>query len=167
MAQSRRGGFPLFRVGVLVGIFGAILVIGGIVAFFSDQASRQAPLEVEPFPGAEFWGYGDQSVGGQTVFYRVSGALPEDVAIYYEERLDAHAGDPNENCVRVPDSGEFDVYDASRGEVPFLYKCLFDRSGFNQTQYTEVIVMPGLPNENPEYNTEGMTVVQYNQRWMP
>ncbi len=166
--RRSRQGFPLFRVILLVAFVGAILIGGGVASFFADQQSRRQPLEIALYPGAERWGESpDQGSTRRSVFYRIGGTTVETVANFYQEALLQHSGDSLERCVRIPADGEFPPEELEPGFVPYYFKCLFDRSGLGTTQYTEVIIMPGLPNENPEFNTDGMTVVRFNQVWQP
>lgn len=166
--RRTRSGFPLFRMILLVAFIGVVLIGGGVASFFADQQSRRQPLDIELYPGAERWGEApDQGATRRSVFYRVGGTTVETVAGFYEEELRQHTGDSQERCVRLPAEGEFPAEDLEPGQVPYYFKCLFDRSGLGATQYTEVIVMPGLPSDNPEFNTEGMTVVRFNQVWQP
>lgn len=170
METRRKGrqGFPLFRVILMVAFIGIILIGGGVASFFADQQSRRQPYEVELYPGAERWGQDPaQTTNSRSIFYRISGSNVETVANFYQEELHQHTGDSQENCVRIPSEGEFPPEELQPGVVPYYFKCLFDRSGWATTQYTEIIIMPGLPSDNPEFNTEGMTVVRYNQTWQP
>jgi hypothetical protein len=170
MSASRRGrrGFPLFRTILLVALVGLVLIGGGVASFLADQQSRRQPLEVSLYPGAERWGQDPaQTETSRSVFYRVAGASVETVANFYQDALIQHNGSSEERCVRIPAEGQFPPEELQPGFVPYYFKCLFDRSGLGTTQYTEVIIMPGLPSSNPEYNTEGMTVVRYNQTWQP
>jgi hypothetical protein len=160
-------GFPLFRTIIIIGIVGAVLVGAGALSFFADQASRQVPLQIELYPGAADWVQLRNCPALQCTLYRVPGVTPELVADHYQTLLNEHNGNDSERCVRIPETGAFPANELAEGQVPYLYKCLFDRSGFGNTQFTEVIVMPGLYNVDPAFNTEGMTVIQYNQSWQP
>lgn len=48
--------------------------------------------------------------------------------------------------------------------APFQFSCMFDHSGFRSTQYTLVVIYPGLANPDP-LDAAGMTVVKYEQLW--
>jgi len=169
MATSRNSkkGSSLLRNIIIIVVIGAILVGGGILSFLADQASHQTPLEIDPYPGAEMWGYGDQNRASRVVYYKIRDASPEDVADYYQDRLNQHTNGTQEQCVRLPDIGEYPASDLGPGVPPYQFRCLFDNSGFQATQYTQVIVSPGLYNTDPEYNTEGLTIVRYEQVWQP
>jgi hypothetical protein len=116
----------------------------------------------------------------------VPGGDVEAVANFYKSEMSRFYGNSQdgstlESCQRQPPSGEFtNIPDAQRpandGKIydenfvvgqslPFLYKCLFDRSGLNIAQSTEVQIQPGMPSSDPLYNTEGDVVIIYEQRW--
>lgn len=165
--RVRKNNNSVLRTIVIVAALGGILIVGGIVSFFADQASRQVPLQIEPYPGALYWGEGDVGEGYRQDYYKIPGVAPEAVAAYYEERLEAHYGSTDEDCVRLPEDGVYPASELEPGVPPYRFKCLFDRSGFQTSQYTEVVISPGLYNTDPAFNTEGMTVVQYNFTWQP
>ncbi|MCC6612063.1 MAG: hypothetical protein IT320_01230 [Anaerolineae bacterium] len=167
MATSRNSkkGRSLLRNIIIIAVIGAILIGGGALSFFADRASHQAPLNVDPYPGAELWGYGDQTRTSRLVYYKIRDASPEVVAEYYQDKLSQHSNGTQDQCVRLPEIGEFPASDLGPGLPPYRYVCHFDNSGFQATQYTKVTISPGLYNADPEYNTEGLTVVQYEQAW--
>jgi len=89
---------------------------------------------------------------------------PEDVVNYYQGKMDgfydANTEEELTSCKRFPSIGEQAEF--TRGDpgiVPYEYRCLFDRSGFNVTQYTTVIIQPGIDDK------EGTTVVAHEQYW--
>jgi hypothetical protein len=157
----------LLRTILIIGVIGLVFVVGGVLSFFADQASRQVPLEIEPYPGALYWGRGSEGSGWRQDYYKIPNVSPETVAAYYEQKLEEHYGNTEEGCVRIPEMGQFSASELSPGVPPYQFKCLFDRSGFQTSQFTEVVISPGLYNADPEFNTEGMTVVQLNFTWQP
>jgi hypothetical protein len=97
----------------------------------------------------------------------VSDATPEQVAQYYQQQLNQHYGDDQEDCVRIPPTGEFPVQANDDYAIPYEYKCLFDNSGFQTTQYTQVRIYPGFYHPDADINSQGMTIIEYQQRWTP
>jgi hypothetical protein len=163
---TRNRGFSVVRTGLYVGVLGLILILLGVLAFFADQSSRRTPFEIPPFPGAEVYGTPlQQSQFQRSVFYLVENATPEQVAVYYEERMRQHYGDSVESCVRIPPTGENPVPPGSSNVVPYQYRCLFDNSGFRVSQSTLVLIYPGYFNPDPYFNTLGKTVIEYQQSW--
>ncbi|MDZ4763700.1 MAG: hypothetical protein SGI73_04050 [Chloroflexota bacterium] len=164
---NRRGELSIFRIGLIIGLIGIVAIGGGVVAFFADQASRQVPLDIAVYPGAEPWGQADVRGSSRKLLFRVAQIDPEQVTQYYEQKMGEFYGNDEFNCVRNPASG---VARAERGvtnPIPFQFACMFDRSGFNTTQFTRVIVYPGQPNADPTLNAEGSTVIVYEQIWQP
>lgn len=161
--MNRRRGFSVVRIGLIAGIVGIVIVAAGVASFFIDQSSRKSPYEIQPYPGAQYWGMRDVQATSRDVFYRVADDA-ESVVSYYQQKMNEHYGDSVENCVRV-DS----LVRTSNAEnvVPFQVRCMFDRSAFGSTQYTLVLIYPGLPDPDPFYNAEGMTVIKYEQQWQP
>ena len=146
-------------------VVAAVLIGAGVVSFLTDQASRQVPLNVPLFDGAAYWGRGEDLPNSRKEYYRVTNAQPDEVMAFYQEKLNEHTGGTDEQCNRYPELGEFPASELGPGIPPYRYICLFDRSGFQSTQYTRVTISPGLPNENPDFDTEGMTIVEYYQVW--
>ena len=163
---GRDGKISVVRVGTIIAIVGIIFVVGGIVAFQVDQNSFKSPLEIAPYPNAEDWGQDQPSPVSRTLFYRVSGATPEEVASYYQQKLNELNGNGDEKCKRNPSAGDFPDSDRP-GVVPYEITCLFERSGLNANQTTLVIIQPGVSNSDPELDSTGMTVISYDQRWQP
>lgn len=165
-ARRRSSGLSIFRIALIIGLIGiAIIAIWGIWFFF-DQASRRVPFDVTLYPGAEFWADNSVQTGFRKLYYRTIDS-PEEVAAFYQQRLDEHNGGPGERCVRTPAEGvdAAAVNDMSR--LPYQFKCVFDRSGFNTLQFTEVYIHPGRYNPDPFLNAQGLTVIRYEQQWQP
>ncbi|NDJ60643.1 MAG: hypothetical protein GYB67_05925 [Chloroflexi bacterium] len=170
MTNRRRSSnsSSFFRISLTVGIVGILIIGAGVIAFFSDRASRQVPLNVEPFPGAEPWGAPQPGRGtSQSLFFRAADQ-PDTVASYYNERLIEHnGGDEEALCVRLPPNGTNRIDPNNPLSIPFEYRCLFDRSNWDMTQFTRVRIYPGAPNDDPFLNAEGLTVIEYEQVWNP
>jgi hypothetical protein len=159
-----RQGFSLLRLGLIVGAIGIIAVAAGGVSFYMDQASRQVPLEIDVYPGSLPAGQEQVHSTLRRQYFRVVGVSPDEVAGYYQQKLDEFT-EPNETCVREPRVGEYPSNQPNT--VPFQFICHFDNSGFRSTQYTTVTIQPGVFNRDPARNTEGMTVIEYEQYWQP
>jgi hypothetical protein len=159
---GRRSRLNVVRMGTIAAILGVLVVGAGVASFFLDQASRQSPLEIAPFPGAAPAGQREISPTARRQQFRVTGASADDVARYYENQLDQFTSNSGENCVRIPREGQLE---RSVSIVPFQFVCMFDRSGFQATQYTKVTIQPGIPNDDPALNTEGMVIIDYEQHW--
>lgn len=156
----------IFRTGTLIAILGILLIVGGIAAYFLDQNSYKAPLEVESFPGAQAWGNARETAVSRRSLFLASDSTPEEVAAFYEEKLRALDGS-DQRCQRVPAIGEIETSAENPSVVPYWFICLFQRTGLNVSQQTTVTIQPGVFNENPDLNTQGMTVIEHSQRWQP
>jgi hypothetical protein len=163
--MTKRNGISIVRIGLFAGLIGLLLAAFGVVAFLSDQASRRGPFDIEPYPDAVAWGTGNSSPTSRELFYKVEGVPPEQVVRYYEQKLREHTGDNQEHCVRNPPTGEAPTSPNVPAFIPYQYTCLFDNAGFRATQYTRVLIYPGSPNEDPFLNSEGSTVILYEQHW--
>jgi hypothetical protein len=160
---TREGNFNIFRLGLILSGIGIVALVVGIIVLVTDQASYRAPLEIAPYPDAIFRGIQPESPVAQTQRYEIPGVEPETVAEYYQQQLDSHYGqdentsiDERVRCIRFE-------YESPESQVPFQYTCVFDRATFNASHYTEVIIQPGIE----EQNTAGSTVVAHRQRWEP
>lgn len=165
------GTFSVFRVSVLIGVIGALLIGAGALSFYLDQEARRSPLSIDLPPNAEPWGEPEQrSNGRQFVYYQVPNGDINAVIRHYNQEMREHHGEPPlgqeaEECQRFPSVGEFTNLEA--GEVPFYVRCLFEGSGINTLQNTLVTIQPGVFNEEDFFNTEGSVVIEYDQRWEP
>lgn len=167
---GRDGRISTFRVSLLLAAVGIVFVLIGYLAFTLDQDSRRAPYEIALPNGATLFGVRPISRTAQQVYYTVPGDDADSIAQYYQERLNEFSGGgaDGERCIRFPAIGNYPDYRPGTMQIPYQWKCMFDRSNFNATQYTEVTIHPGVPNpENPSRSTEGQTVIIYEQRWQP
>ncbi|MFQ3646102.1 MAG: hypothetical protein SNJ54_12915 [Anaerolineae bacterium] len=185
---DRKGNFSWFRLSLLVMVLGGLFVGFGVISFQIDQQSRRTPFFPDLPPNATQWGGTEfVSVGFQRNYYRVPGGNVEEVAAFYQGQMERFYGTGSggssslERCQRLPPVGEFTnipdvqrpandgkIYDPNfvpGRDLPFLFKCMFDRSGFNATQDTLVWIQPGTRNADPNLNTEGDVVIIYEQRW--
>jgi len=173
---GRDGKISMLRLGALAGLLGLVFVIIGLVTFFVDRSSHQVPLDIAAYPGAQSAGVQPRAATIRSVFYIIPEAAADEVATYYQQKLDEHYGnatsDQNrEQCERFPP--DFDPGIESDGDFfpeflegvpdvpPYRYICLFDRSGLYISQYTKVTIEPGIAANDQE----GMVVVEYEQTW--
>jgi hypothetical protein len=155
-------------LGIIGGIVGIVFVFIGVFIYLTvDQGSRRVPLEIQAYPGAEDWGMRDRGPQLRSVFFRIPGATPEQVAEYYNQQLNQFYGNNDETCVRRPATGNYQAFEAGTSLLPYEYICMFDRSYWNATQFTQITIQPGVFNEDPALNTEGYTVVEHFQQWNP
>lgn len=167
--MNSKGGISVVRMGTIAVVIGILVVIAGYVAFLLDQRARYKPLQVEPPTGAVYDGKVPVSGRAQELYYHMpAGTMDADaVAAYYNDKLATFERDLEEptQCVRSPQFGEYIDYRPGNGLVPFQYLCMFDNSGFNTLQFTEVTIQPGIPHDDPEMNTEGQVIIRYVQEW--
>lgn len=159
--KKKSSGLSIIKIGLIAGGIGIAMVIIGALAFTSDQAARRTPFNIAPYPAAEEWGISNETNYSRVVFYRVPAVAPEDIVVYYQDKLNQHTGDGVEECVRFPQSGSMPLDSNNPRAIPYEYRCLFDNSGFQTTQYTQVRIYPGFGEST------GQTVIEYQQRWTP
>ena len=171
--MGRDGNLSIVRVSILIGVVGLLLVGAGFLSFTMDQQSRRQPLMINLPAGAQEWGLPSElGLGWRRVFFRADGADIDQIARFYDERMLEHYGtranEPQrESCNRFPPAGNFADYEPGTDKIPFQYTCMFDRSGLNSTQWTQVTIQPGVFNADPVRNSEGAVVIVYEQRWQP
>ena len=164
MTTNRKGGISIIRIGLIAGALGLLIVAVAAITYFTDQASKRTPLDVAPFPGAVEWGTSDVRPTSRNLFFRVPDS-PENVAAYYQQKMLDHYGNNEQGCVRLPATGNAPGSETDPNIPPYLFRCMFDNSGFNSSQYTQVEIYPGQANPDPFFDAAGMTVVQYKQQW--
>jgi hypothetical protein len=166
MARARRsGGFSLIRVGIIAGVVGFLIIAVAVLAYLKDQNDKRSPFEISPYPNAVYWGTSEIHDTSRNVFYRVADT-PESVVAYYQQKLNEHYGNTDQSCVRLPATGNAPGSQTDSSIVPYLFRCVFDNSGFNTSQYTQVEIYPGRADPDPNRNAEGLTVVKYMEYWM-
>ena len=166
---DRHGRLSFFRLSIVLGAVGLLLIAAGYTAFLFDQASRRQPLMLDLPDAAQPWGEpAVLSQSRQQLFFLVPGADADVVAAFYDQQMRAfYNSDPGDvsslvSCERFPSSGAFADYDP-QVNAPYFWKCVFDRSNFNALQYTEVTIQPGVP----QTGSQDATVIRYDQRWQP
>ena len=166
MARANRsGGFSLIRIGIIAAVIGFVVIAVAVLAYMKDQSDKRAPFEIPPYPNAVYWGTSDIRDTSRNVFYRVADT-PETVVAYYQQKLNDHYGNTDQSCVRLPATGTTPGSERDASILPYLFRCVFDNSGFNTSQYTQVEIYPGRADPDPNRNAEGLTVVKYMEYWM-
>ncbi|GEM_PF-550444 len=171
---NREGNISVFRVGVIFGILGIFTLGFGFLSLQLEIAYRSQPFNVPLYANATELSR-EQSplrTTGQLVYYMVTGALPEDIAEFYQQELDKHLGQSSssssqdrQECVRAPFEGNFDTYIEGNGTIPYYYDCIFDNTFLDNTQVTKVRIHPGVRNDTTGLNLENSVVIIYDQSW--
>lgn len=168
--RSRESNFSVFRIGVIAGIIGVVFIVGGFLLFSLEQAGLREPLAVEAPAGAELRFQGESRGTSRNLSYFVPNTTAEDVARFYNEKLKEFYGNDwttSEQCRRIPSSGNVENYVPGSGVVPYVFRCLFDSSGFQSDRFTQVDIQPGVRNDAAGTNYEGSVVIEYLQQWQP
>ena len=168
---GKDGKISAVRIGSLITVAGVLIFVAAIVTFFIDQAARSRPLDIDPPDGVTYMGQRELTATSRQLFYSIplTAMSVEDVAAHYTQRLQRFDNntDQPDRCVRSPSEGSYPDYVPDAGRIPYQYRCLFDNSGFNTTQFTEVRIQPGVYNPESDVNTEGLVMIQYEQTWTP
>ncbi|MEO0563899.1 MAG: hypothetical protein AAF125_17475 [Chloroflexota bacterium] len=165
---GKDGKISVVRIGTTITILGVLVVLVSLVTFFVDQAARTRPLDVEPPSGATSLGTNILTSTSQRRYFSIpqSEMSVEQVASYYTDRIiNFGNAEDSQPCLRFPTEGTYAGWEPGTGRVPYQFVCVFDNSGFNTIQFTEVRVQPGIFDEDPERNTEGLVMIQYEQQW--
>ena len=161
---DKRGKLSVVRTGLFFLGLGLLFVFASVAYVAIETESARSPLYIPIPEGAEEWAiqsYGERPY--QEAFYKILSTDIEGVVDHYQQQAEQFGSDP---CKRLPPNGNFPDYDPEAGTVPYIWQCLFERAnvpGVSQT--TLVTIQPGVKNEDPFLDTEGYTVIQYEQRW--
>jgi hypothetical protein len=181
---DKKGNLSWLRVSILIAVFGVLFLVGSIFAFVIDQSSRNTPLMIDVPQGAVRWG-GDivQGENWKYLYYRIPGNDLDVVAEFYQTKMilfygGSGQGNPGETCQRFPPAGYFTnkpnespqggIYDPEfivNESLPVVWKCLFDHSGLNNLQTTEVWIYQGQADPDPNRDSTGYVVIRHEQRW--
>lgn len=164
-----KGNLSMMRVSIFVAVIGGFFLVGGIIAFFLDQESRKTPLMIELPPGAVQSGESNQGVARRELYYIVPGGNIAEIQQFYDRKmLEHYANTPGNNqgerCIRFPPVGNFAEFDQGRSPTPFYITCMFDRSGLNSTQWTQVTIRPAI-SIDVNIDIQNTVVIIYEQRW--
>jgi hypothetical protein len=168
-ATRRDSGFSLFRIGIFAAVIGILFLIGGFILVAVEQQTQRQPLDVSIPPNAQLADQTDLGSTSRTVYYFIPDTTAEDIANFYNAEMSEFYGtDLNaERCRRFPASGNFEEYTPGNGVIPYVFRCLFDTSGFQGDRFTEVEVQPGVRIDDQGINNEGSVVVKYTYQWQP
>lgn len=161
---NRRGGLSIVRISLIAAVIGIVLIGAAAVTYVTDQASKRVPLDVPLIPSAAYWGASEQRATSRNLYY-LTADTPETVVSYYQRKMQEQFNDSSLHCVRFPATGNTPNSDTDMNIAPFIYRCMFDNSGFNSSQFTQVEIYPGRPNENPDLDRAGFTIIKYAQQW--
>ena len=161
---NRRGGTSIVRISIIAAIIGVVIIAAAAVTYLTDQASKRSPLEIAPYPDSAYWGSSNERATSRNIFY-LSADTPEEVAQYYQQKMSEHYGNDEQRCVRLPPSGNASGSETDPTVALYTFRCMFDNSGFNSTQYTQVEIYPGKANDIPSLSAEGQTIIKYEQQW--
>ena len=161
---NRRGGLSIVRLSVIAAIIGGLIIAAAAITYLTDQASKRSPLDIPPYPESAYWGASEALPTSRNIFY-LSADTPEEIVLYYQQKMTDHYGNSDQRCVRYPATGNAPGSENDSNVAPFVYRCMFDNSGFNSSQYTQVEIYPGRADQNPELSAEGQTIIKYAQQW--
>lgn len=160
---DKRGKISVIKTSLFFVAVGIVFVVGAMIAYQLEAASRRSPLFIDLPVTAQDWSTQRASSDAhQLVYYKVPGTDVEAIVAHYQQKA-SESG--NDVCKRNPPVGDFPDYRPNSETVPYEWQCLFDRSDITGLQYTVVTVQPGTPNSDAFLNTEGFTVIEYDQYW--
>lgn len=161
---DKRGKLSVVKTGLFFMGLGLLFVLGSAAYVAIETESARSPLHIPIPEGAEEWAvqpYGDRPY--QEAYYKIATTDIDSVVKHYQEQAIQFGG---ERCKRLPPNGDFPDYDPDEGTVPFLWQCLFERANVpGVAQTTHVKIQPGIKNEDPFLDSEGYTVILYEQHW--
>lgn len=165
----RDPGFSVFRIGLFAALVGAFFIVGGFVLVAFEQQTQRQPLEIALPPGAQLADQVDSTATSQERYYVIANTTAEDIANFYNTEMgNFYGSDPAaERCRRFPASGNLDGYVPGSGLIPYVFRCLFDTSGFQGDRFTEIEIQPGVRIDDSGVNNEGNVVVKYTYQWQP
>ena len=168
-SSRRDSGFSVFRIGLFAALIGAFFLVGGFILVAFEQQTQRQPLEVSLPANAQLADQQDLGNASRVTYYFVPSTTAEDVANFYNGEMSSFYGtDPEaERCRRFPSSGNLEAYVPGDGSLPYVFRCLFDTSGFQGDRFTEVEIQPGVRIDSDGINNEGSVVVKYTYQWQP
>ncbi len=145
---------PMIRLALGVVIVGIVLIVAGVVTFFSYRASRDKPLKVKTYPGAVLVNAETVSAGFDHQQY-VSDDPFEDIEQFY-------AGQNDMVCER-----QYRVVEERPGQDPLkqdvlFTRCQIDHSGLGVTQYTSIVIQPV---RDADQVPSGQVVIDVQRHW--
>ena len=128
--SAKKRGNPLLRLLLIVVIIGVVVIVGVFLAYTAFRSSRNVPLGVAIYPDARQVASVTLDQGHSKMRY-VSDSPAEEVGNFYVQEMG------NECTVLTNEAPGPD-------EPAISYRCVKDGSSFFVTQYTIVIVQPGV-----------------------
>ncbi len=140
--RSRRGN-PFMRLALVVAGIGIFLAVAGALSYQAFVASRSTPLAVPIYSDAQLVANTSLGSGHDRLRY-LSPSPAEEVGAFYEREI---------GCTRVENR-------VQSPDLPaFQYNCVADGSALFLTQYTVVIVQPGVGDY------AGQTLISIERFW--
>ncbi len=137
---------PMLRLALILLAGIVLVVVAAVLAYSAFQSSRNTPLAVAIYPGAEQVGTEAILAQGHGRLLYVSDSPAEEVGDFYVREM-------GEDCTVLTNS------ENAPDEPAVSYRCIADGSSFFVTQYTIVTVQPGTG----EY--AGRTLIDIEQVW--
>lgn len=162
---DRRGKLSVVRTSLFFMAIGLVFLFGSFAYVAIESEAARSPLDIPRPNNAEEWAIQrSPSRPYQEAFYKVHTTDVDSVVEHYQDLVLQYGGDP---CKRLPSNGNFPDYDPEQpGLIPYKWECIFERSNVPGVfQRTQVTIQPGIPDENPALDTEGYTVIRYEQHW--
>lgn len=153
---KERGFFQstLVRVTLALVLIGIIAVVVAVVALYSYRSSRNKPLAVDIYPGAERVLTEEVYDGFDHQRYMVTASLDEVDQFY--------TGQDDMECER-----QYGTVTERLGEEPLREghnstRCVIDRSGWGVSQFTTVIIQPDVDANGV---ASGQIVIDVQRHW--
>lgn len=168
---GRDGNISALRVGIALLILGVVVIVGGFILFQLELRTFQSPLNIELYPGSQQISSVEQGSNSRKIIYVVAATVPEDVMMYYDQRMAEYYGQPldsplRDSCIRFPEEGTYDGYAEGVGNVPYEFRCNFNDSGWGGAlRFTTVTVQPGVRDDVNNIDMIGSTIITYEQYW--
>lgn len=154
--DSDRGGVnsKMLRIALAVFGVGVLLLVAGAIAFTLYRDSKDRPIDVERYPGAEL--VQEESGQEEDHLYYLSGDTPEAVEAFYQDEYD------DLSCER-----QYQVVQGTQGSAAqregYLYtRCWIDHSWLDMTQYAVITIFPERDDAD---NPTGKTVIDIRRVW--
>lgn len=128
--SAKRRGNPLLRLLLIIVIVIVVVIAGAFLAYTAFRSSRNVPLSVAIYPDARQVANVTLEQGHSKIRY-VSDSSADEVGTFYVREME-------NNCTVLTNEA------AGPDEPSISYRCVKDGSSFFVTQYTIVVVQPGV-----------------------
>lgn len=144
----------MVRLALAIAVIGVVLVVVGVIAFFSYRANRNKPLEVDVYPGATLVN-DERLYDGFDHQQYVSTDSFDEIEAFYDRQDDM-------DCER-----QYRVVEERPEQEPLkedvLYtRCQIDHSGLGMTQYTSIVIQPVFDDGQ---NPTGQIMIDVQRHW--